>query len=443
MFVHFLLRQSSVVGLSLALLCLVAIGCEQKPEPAENPAPATTSTDAEKPAEGEQAPADSATPATSEGEGAKPGGPNTLSGEELAEGWILLFDGETLFGWEPETDANWKVKDGAITVDAGEAGLLCTTSEFGDFELKVEFKSQAKTNSGIFLRTARSPKDPAVDCYELNIAEEEISPFPTGSFVKRQKASVVNHQNDQWQTFHVSAEGGHFTVMIDGEQVLDYTDPNPIPVGPIGLQLNSGPVAFRNIKLKPLGLNSIFNGEDLTGWKVLPDHKSEFKVVDETINVTNGNGALESEQQFGDFVLQLEIYSAGKALNSGIFFRSIPGEFWQGYESQIENGYKDGDRTQPSDFGTGGFYRRKPARRVVANDFEWFYKTLIVSGNHMATWVNGYPVCDWTDTREPKDNPREGFRRAAGTLQIQGHDPTTNLSFRNLKAVELPAKPAE
>ena len=43
-----------------------------------------------------------------------------------------------------------------------------------------------------------------------------------------------------------------------------------------------------------------------------------------------------------------------------------------GYECQIQNGYKDGDRTKPLDCGTGGFYRRQDARMVVADDFTWF-----------------------------------------------------------------------
>jgi hypothetical protein len=58
----------------------------------------------------------------------------------------------------------------------------------------------------------------------------------------------------------------------------------------------------------------------------------------------------------------------------------------------------------------------------------------------MAGWINGYQVSDWTDTRAPHDNPRKGSRTAAGTLQIQGHDPTTDLSFRNIKIAELPAR---
>jgi hypothetical protein len=207
------------------------------------------------------------------------------------------------------------------------------------------------------------------------------------------------------------------------------------------LQFNSGKVEFRNVKLKPLGLEDIFNGRDLTGWRVFPDKPSKFSVTPEgAIRVQNGPGQLESERQAADFVLQLEIYSGGKNLNSGIFFRSIPGEHWQGYESQVQNGFLNGDRTKPVDCGTGGFYRRQNARKVVSNDFEWFKKTLVVSGDHMATWINGYQVSDWTDTRPPHENPRQGLRRQAGTFSIQGHDRTTDLSFRKLRLAEMPPR---
>lgn len=365
--------------------------------------------------------------------------PNTLSNEEIAEGWILLFDGETDFGWKAASKANWKVAGGMISVSEGEKGLLCTTSEFGDYVLKVDFRAEKNTNSGVFLRTPATPTNPTADCYELNIAPDD-NPFPTGGFVGRQK-SDGGHTTGDWQTFEVTAEGAHFTVKLDGKQVLDYVDPKPLARGLIGLQLNSGPVAFRNIKLKPLGLKPIFNGRDLTGWKTYPGKQSVYTVTPKgELNVKNGPGQLESEAQFGDFVLQLEVFSNGKQLNSGIFFRSIPGEFSNGYESQIQNGYKDGDRTQPVDFGTGAIYRRQKARKVVSNDFEWFSKTLVVSGDHVAVWVNGYPVTDWTDTRAANPNPRQGLRREAGTLIIQGHDPTTDLSFRNLRAAELPGK---
>ncbi len=340
--------------------------------------------------------------------------PNRLTDAELADGWILLFDGETMFGWEAASKANWKVADGIISVSEGDPGLLCTTSSFGDYVLKVDFRNPRGTNSGVFLRTARVPKDPTADCYELNIADRMVSPFPTGSFVGRQKTDG-DYDSTDWQSYEVTAVGGHFVVKLGGRTVLDYTDPKPLASGPIGLQLNKGAVEFRNIKLKPLGLEPLLNGKDLTGWNVYPDKKSVFSVTPAgELHVEGGDGQLESQRQLGDFVLQLEIFSGGEHLNSGIFFRSIPGQFWQGYECQIQNGYKNGDRSQPLDCGTGGFYRRQNARRVLADDFAWFPLTLIVSGDHMAAWVRGYQVSDWTDPRaRTKTRARaSGCRRA-------------------------------
>ena len=50
-----------------------------------------------------------------------------LSAEEVSEGWIRLFDGHTLFGWEIAGDANFRVEEGSIVVDQGDVCLLCTS----------------------------------------------------------------------------------------------------------------------------------------------------------------------------------------------------------------------------------------------------------------------------------------------------------------------------
>ncbi|MBX9792445.1 MAG: DUF1080 domain-containing protein [Pirellulales bacterium] len=400
--------------LALATLLVAAIGWEVRAD--EPAAPAAASSN----------------PPTS--------GPNSLTPDEQSAGWLLLFDGESLFGWQPTSEADWKIADGVISVSSGEKGLLATTNQWADYRFKADFRAPASTNSGIFLRTPLVPSDPAKDCYELNIAGPQVSPFFTGSFVGRQKAEAVE-LSDDWHTFDVTLEAGRCTVKIDDRQVLDYTDPAPLGRGHIGLQLNSGPVEFRNIKLLPLGLKPLFNGRDLEGWTVYPDKPSKFTVTPEgELQLSKGPGQLETTGQYADFCLQLDIRTAARGLNSGVFFRSIPGGWWQGYEAQISNTYRRGDRAQPIDFGSGGIYRRQPARRVVANDMEWFRMTVVAVGNHLATWVNGYPVCDWTDERPPSDNPREGLRLAPGTISLQGHDPTTNLLFRRLEIAELPTR---
>ncbi|MCE9553326.1 MAG: DUF1080 domain-containing protein [Planctomycetes bacterium] len=362
---------------------------------------------------------------------------NKLTPAELAAGWILLFDGESLYGWQPATKADWKVVDGTIQVSSGEPGLLNTTTQFADFELQAEFRAPATSNSGIFLRTIRDPRDPVRDCYELNIHSAADAKFPTGSFVGR-KRGEINGVDADWHRFHVTAQGGKFQVRIDGRLALEYDDPRPIARGHIGLQLNEGPVTFRNIKLKPLGLQPIFNGRDLTGWQEYPGKASRFSVTEAgELQITNGPGQLETKQQFADFILQTEVFVGAVGLNSGIFFRSIPGQFWMGYESQIQNEYLNGDRGTPKDYGTGAIYRRQNARRVVADDQTWFTKTIVADGDHLAVWVNGILVTDFTDRRAANANPRKGLRREAGTIQLQGHDPTTNLRFRNLKIVEF------
>lgn len=383
---------------------------------------------------------------------------DVITPEQAAEGWIALFDGQSLFGWQATSDANWRVEDGEIRVDAGKEGWLMTTSEFADYELHVEFKAPPTTNSGIFLRTPLEPKDPTKDCYEVNIAPERNA-FPTASLVGRHKwempwtsyppQSLGNKPAKQlreslsqgWIPFDMRVHRGTVEITYLGEPAYryEYTDPNPIPRGRIGLQFRIGPVAFRNIRLKPLGLKPLFNGRDLTGWNTDRTNKSEFTVTESgEIAVANGPGQLETNDSFGNFVLQLDAKVNGDGLNSGIFLRCIPNDVLMGYESQIHNGMKNGDPTQPADAGTGAIYRRTTARRIVAKDREWFTKTIIADGPHIAVWVNGIQVTDWTDDRKPDENPRRGLRTAPGTIAIQGHDPTTDLLFRNLKISELP-----
>ncbi len=403
----------------LAAMLALLLGCRQDAAPPDAAHTANGGSATETPASAPPAPSDVPLPA------------GTLDAELWADGWISLFDGETLFGWEAGSDADWRVEDGAIVVSSGEKGLLTTTTEFTDYTLRAEFCAAPGTNSGIFLRTPARPTDPTKDCYELNIAPPD-NPFPTGSLVGRQKADVEPAEG--WRQFEVTLMGPRVTVLLDGQQVLDYTDPQPLGRGRIGLQLNEGEVAFRRILLKPLGTEPIFNGKDLAGWNTYPEMESRFTVREGgELHVAGGRGQLETQQSYGDFLLQLEVRTNASHLNSGIFFRCIPGETMNGYEAQIHNGFHDGDRTRPIDCGTGGIFRRQDARVVAANDQQWFAMTLVAQGRHMAVWVNGLQVTDWTDTRDQDPNPRNGLRLEPGTIMLQGHDPTTDISFRNLR----------
>lgn len=370
--------------------------------------------------------------------------PTFLPQELLDEGWISLFDGETLYGWETTGDAKWEIANGEVRTSGEKQGFLMTTTEWADYVLHAEYKADERTNSGVFVRTPLKPTDPASDCYELNIAPAD-NPFPTGCFVGRAKGKLKKMPSvDEWHSIDVAALKDEFAVRIDGKPVLQYTDAKAIKIGRIGLQSREGAVSFRNLRLKPAGLLPLLNGRDLAGWNKERAEKSKFQLTDKgELHLSDGPGQIETERDYANFVLQLECKVNGSGLNSGVFLRTLRSGRWAGYESQIQNAFQKGDRTRPKDFGTGAIYRRQPARRVVADDNKWFAKTIVADGPHFAVWVNGFQVSDWTDKRPAKESGREGLRLGGGAIAIQGHDATTDFLFRKIMAVELPAERSE
>ncbi|MBA4188176.1 MAG: hypothetical protein C0467_09180 [Planctomycetaceae bacterium] len=319
--------------------------------------------------------------------------PNTLTPKEIADGWLLLFDGETTFGWTIDGEA--AVKDGWLVL----GGTKATTATFNTSLPANIVKFQVE--------------------YADDVAKE-----------KRPLLSLTSgYENTPLRPKWI---GGVFT-----EGMLTRTKIT-IPEGTIA--------KFRDFKITPASnTKPLFNGKNLDGWKVnAADPKrmaSRFEVTkDGELSVKNGPGDLVTEKEFDNFVLQFECKTLGDGLNSGFFFRCIPGQYQNGYEAQVQNSYLEKDRTKPKDFGTGAIYRRIASRKVVSNDNEWFTMTVVADGKHIATWVNGYQTVDWTDDRKEDENPRKGYRAAKGPISIQGHDPTTDLLFRNIRVAELPGE---
>jgi len=343
--------------------------------------------------------------------------PNTLTPQEIAEGWILLFDGETTFGWKSDGDPV-SVKDGFLRIGGKERTRVWFTTLLREYVLEYQIRAY------------------------------------------RRDAKMSLPGRITWYTNDGDIAGGrHHVVKKKNPLFPGMTDETPnntweVEAGAL-LELN-------NVKLLPQGMQPLFNGKDLADWHIFPGekYKSQFAVVDGAIHVTNGPGDLQTDGKYGDFVLQLECKSNGERLNSGLFFRCREGEYQNGYEAQVSNWFlpepkeytveeydpqthkllgKKKVASRAGDYGTGAIYRRVPARKQESKDGEWFTMTVVAQGNHFATWVNGVQQVDWYDNRPPSDNARTGCRREPGHLSIQGHDPTTDLSFRNLRLAELPA----
>ena len=361
-----------------------------------------------------------------------------LDESKSSEGWINLFDGNTLFGWRTDGKANFRVEDGVIVADEGEMSLLCSNMNWGQYELIVEYRAEEETNSGVFLSSSLIPGDVSSACYEINIAPPS-HPYPTGSLVERQKANAaIDGDSKGWHVMRVQHDRNTLKVEVDGVEVCDYQDSNPPSRGRIGLQHNKGRVEFRKVMLRPIGLASLLD-RDLAQWKQYPEMDASFTTNEAgELHVQGGSGQMETIEQYGDFLLLAQYKLPTPEMNSGIFFRCIPGDKMMGYECQVSNFGTETNSLLPEDCGTGGIFRRQDARLIAGETNQWATVVLQVEGPSMSAWVNGIQVSDWTDTREVNENPRRGLRLEAGTIMIQGHDPKTNALFKQFNIRSLP-----
>jgi hypothetical protein len=180
---------------------------------------------------------------------------NTLSSNDAAHGWKLLFDGKDLDGWQPlSTSAppatgDWSAANGAILCPGTSAGWLASTDGWANFELKLQFRGSEKVNSGVFLRSTKEGA-PHKTGYELQIWDYQPAGYNTGSLVGSLKAEPTKILDGQWNDYDIKAHGDHFVIVLNGKTILDGHDPLH-GNGLIGFQCQPGnKIEFRNIKLQ-------------------------------------------------------------------------------------------------------------------------------------------------------------------------------------------------
>lgn len=200
---------------------------------------------------------------------------------------------------------------------------------------------------------------------------------------------------------------------------------------------------LRSIRYKPQGLADITPRAIGESWKPIhhpklpQDRRASWSVKDGVLRAVGGPGCLEyQDKPYANFVLQLEVRTLAPHANGGVFFRTIPGSFMNGYEAQIYNRCHDGDPAQPAIWAAGAIDDQQNARRLISRDGKWFHYTIVASGDRIATWINGYQTADWRDERKENENPRLGKRTSAGTLQLQAHDAATDIEIRNIRIAE-------
>ena len=170
-------------------------------------------------------------------------------------GWVTLFDGKSLDGWDQVGESNWRVEDGAIVVDkmAGkEPGYLVSKKPYKNFIVRVEFWPSDDANSGIYFRCLDPKKITDRTCYEANVFDQRPDPsYGTGAITRYVEVSSMPKTGGKRNTYEVTANGRDITVVLNGQTTAKLRN-GMFDEGPIALQHGAGAIKFRKVEVKPL-----------------------------------------------------------------------------------------------------------------------------------------------------------------------------------------------
>ena len=206
---------------------------------------------------------------------------NRLSAEEAAEGFELLFDGESLDAWRgfrmDDVPAGWSAKEGALAFTPGVGGgTLITRETYADFDLRLEWKVGEGGNSGIFFgiseNTERAfesgpemqvldnaghydggnPLTSAGSNYGLHAPPEDVS-NPAGEW---NEVRIVRHGNQvvHWlngvRVVEYEIGSDEWEALVAGSKFVEWPDYGRHHEGHLGVQDHGDPVWYRNIRVR-------------------------------------------------------------------------------------------------------------------------------------------------------------------------------------------------
>lgn len=389
----------------------------------------------------------------------------------VEDGFVSLFDGSNLTGWEPKGgEADFRVEDGAIVgrfKDAKRNTFLCTQKSYGDFILRLEFKFEAG-NSGVQFRSAvRNEGDNAGQVYgyqaeicgainSTRIYDEGRRGFKFGrTWLDDTPAETLEQaqkvwRDGAWNQLEIQCVGPSLRTWLNGTAVVNMFDCESL-TGFIGLQVHAtkdpdGSVCarFRNIRIKELGTSAwkpfFVKGADgqyklEDARYVLPDNwsfREDGVLVGTHEKAEKRDGLVVSDKNYYDFAARVSYQLFGG--NSALYFRAEEVNTpWllKGYQNEIAGNEKDsalwhtaGDKTK----GRGWVMRNDEFIAQVRNAEGWNTTCTVAYGDRIVEILNGQRTIDFIDP------PCEKFGKLG--LQLHGNANVT-MWFKDFEVLEI------
>jgi hypothetical protein len=185
-----------------------------------------------------------------------------------------LFDGKSLTGWEGDAHF-WRVGSNAIVagwLDRKQPhnDFLATTREFGNFDLRLQYKVEGTNgfvNGGVQFWSQRVPDNFEVSGYQADLGADTDGNLYDESRRNRNDAEAGKETRAKalkpgdWNDYRIRAEGARIQIWLNGVQTVDYTESDAaIPRhGIIALQIHGG--AYTKVQYRKLVINELPEGK--------------------------------------------------------------------------------------------------------------------------------------------------------------------------------------
>ncbi len=395
-------------------------------------------------------------------------------------GWVTLFNGKDLSGWEtvPARRSDWRVENGVIRWSSLDSGHLWTSrDDYSDFHLRVDMRVGDAEYAQLIMRdTFGQSGESRHYGYAIVLNSNNGNPLKTGSLAVFGVGPVRTVLQSaappgQWFTLEATAQGNHFVVKINGRITADYIDPQQrFARGHITvLAVNQERAAqryleFRDFKIEELpagngeapkverGWTKLFNGKDLSGWSIDGGDGTQWSVEDGVIVAESASAKTRayilSDREYSDFSLRFDFLVAkgDDRTNGGVAIRAIAGEkvpmnpklqIFDHPIIKLTSPNRDPkDATGAAHWLSVAAPFTPPATRPKIQIGRWHHCEVAVKGGHCTAKFDGVPCVDLTlEAQAPRPfNFVPGLARDKGKVGFQIN--TGTMRFHNIEILD-------